>query len=367
MSETGPAKPLSPYSRLMNRAFADATPLTAQFEITYRCNHLCTFCYNSPSGAREMTTEQILGVLKKVADFGVLYLTLTGGEALCHKDFFKIAAEVRRLGMALRIYSNGYLMADKKVVRKIKALTPLEIEISVHGARPETHEALTKIRGSFEKTIQALENLNEAGIKVNLKCPITRLNQNELFEIKALAERLGRHITFDAVITPKDDGNLDPLALRPGDDFLEQYWGEWYAALHNGQLPPRGNHCASDGTANCGTGRSGFTIDPYGNLLPCVAFRRKAANMLEVDDLASLWRKSPVLNEVRSLSVEARKRLDERDDAGYITGFCLGVAETQTGDPLASYPQLEVNARAVRRSYELLQIGGATDQGRKSA
>ena len=55
----------SPYDRLMNRAFADATPMNCQIEITYRCNHLCTFCYNSPSGAREMTTEQIFSVLKK--------------------------------------------------------------------------------------------------------------------------------------------------------------------------------------------------------------------------------------------------------------------------------------------------------------
>ncbi len=357
----------TPYSRLMNRAFADAVPLTCQIEITYRCNHLCTFCYNSPSGEREMTTEQIFDVLRKVAEFGVLYVTLTGGEALCHKHFFKIAAEVRRLGMALRIYSNGYLMADKKVVRRIKELTPVEVEISLHGATAETHEGLTKIKGSFAKTVKAIENLNEAGIKVNLKCPITRLNQHELFEIKALANRLGRYIIFDAVITPKDDGDLDPLSLRAGDDFLEKYWGEWYAELHDGQSPPRGNHCESDGSANCGTGRSGFTIDPYGNLLPCVAFRRKIANVLEIDDIEHVWRHSPVANEVRALSVEAKRRIDALGEESYLTGFCLGVAETQTGDPLAFYPQVKVNARAVRRSYELLQIRGGSANDRKSA
>jgi len=351
----------------MNRAFAEAKPMNCQIEITYRCNHLCTFCYNSPSGAREMTTEQIFSVLKKVADFGVLYCTVTGGEALCHKDFYKIAAEVRRLGMALRIYSNGYLMADKRVVRKIKALSPMEVEISIHGARAETHEALTKIRGSFDKTVKALRNLGEAGIKVNLKCPITRLNQDELFEIKALAESLGRVVIFDAVITPKDDGSLDPLSLRPGDAFIEQYWGEWYSKLHDGLDPPRGNHCESDGSANCGTGRSGFTIDPYGNLLPCVAFRRPAGNLLEIDNFEQLWFGSSVLKEVRDLAVEATERLSEHPDGDYFAGFCLGVAEKQTGDPLGVYPQAEINAKAVRRNYQLLQIGGGSKEGRKSA
>ncbi len=142
---------------------------------------------------------------------------------------------------------------------------------------------------------------------------------------------------------------------------------EWYAKLHDGQMPPRGNHCASDGSANCGTGRSGFTIDPYGHLLPCVAFRRSAGNVLEMETIEKVWRGSPVLREVRDLSVEAKRRLDSREDARYMTGFCLGVAETQTGDPLAIYPQMEVNSKAVRRGYRLLQIGGSSDAQRESA
>ena len=347
----------NPYQRLLEKAFADAIPLSAQIELTFRCNHLCTFCYNSPTGQREMTTPQIFEALQKIADFGVLYLTLTGGEALCHKDFFKIAGEARRLGMALRIYSNGYLMADPAVVNKIKPLNPMEVEISIHGARPETHDELTRIKGSWAKTVQAVKNLRAAGLKVQLKCPITRLNQAELFEIRDLAGSLDAPMTFDAVITPKDDGGLDPLSLRADDEYLQKYWGEWYLDLHHGKLPPKKNHCASEGSeANCGTGRSGFTIDPYGNILPCVAFRRKVGNILEVERLDQIWASSPVLNEVRGLAIDATRRIREHENGSYVS-FCLGVAETQTGDPLGFYPQVEVNAKSIRRAYELLQIG----------
>ena len=357
MSEGMQQPPISPYQRLVEKAFSDAIPLSAQFELTFRCNHLCTFCYNAPEGRREMTTPEIFEALRKISDFGVLYLTLTGGEALCHKDFFKISAEARRLGMALRIYSNGYLLADKAMTKKVVDLKPMEIEISIHGANPATHDALTRIRGSFEKTMQGLRNLKEEGMKVQLKCPITKLNQNELFQIRDLADELGFFMTFDAVITPKDDGNLDPLALRPDETFLQKYWGEWYLELHHGKLPPRTNHCASDGaTANCGTGRSGFTIDPYGNILPCVAFRRAVANILEINSLNDIWGTSPVLNEVRDLAVGAREKLNGLEGGQYFQ-FCLGVAEKQVGDPLGIYPQAEINAKAVKRSYELLQIG----------
>jgi len=356
---------VSPYTRLVEKAFADSIPLSAQFELTYRCNHLCTFCYNSPTGQREMTTPQIFDTLKKISDFGVLYLTLTGGEALCHRDFFKIADESRRLGMALRLYTNGYLLADKAMVARVRALRPMEVEVSIHGARPETHEALTRIKGSFQKTVTALENLVEAGIKINLKCPITRLNQDELFGVREIGDRLGLFVTFDAVITPKDDGNLDPLTLRPTNEFLQRYWADDFAKLHRGKLPPKTNHCASDRVeANCGTGRSGFTLDPYGNILPCVAFRRKIANILEIESLEEIWGSSPVLNEVRDLSVEARRRLNQHENGKYMT-FCLGVAENQMGDPLAIYPQVDVNARAVKRAYEVLKIG--EERSEKSA
>ncbi len=363
MSETPQT---NPYRDMMGKAFANAIPLNAQFEITYRCNHLCTFCYNSPTGQRELTTPQIFEALKKMADFGVLYLTLTGGEAMCHKDFWAIAAETRRLGMALRVYSNGFLLGDKKVVNRLAKLGPHEVEISLHGARPESHEALTHIKGSFDKTVQALDNLVEAGIKVNLKCPITKLNQDELVGVRDIGEKRGLFVTFDPVITPKDDGNQDPLSLRPDDAFFERYWGELYQELHHGKLPPRANHCAAEGSeANCGTGRSGFTIDPYGNILPCVAFRRQVANILEIDSLERIWRTSPVLNEVRDLAVQASDELRKHKDGQYFQ-FCLGVAEVQTGDPLGVYPQAEVNAGAVRKTYELLQIEDKND-GRKSA
>jgi MoaA/NifB/PqqE/SkfB family radical SAM enzyme len=353
---TGQSAP-NPYRKLVEKAFSDAIPLSAQFELTFRCNHLCTFCYNSPTGQSELTTPQIFDSLRKIADFGVLYLTLTGGEALCHKDFFKIAQEVRRLGMALRIYSNGYLMADPQIVSKIRALSPMEVEISIHGARPETHDALTRIKGSFVKTVQAVRNLRAADIRVQLKCPITRLNQKELFQIRDLADELDAPMLFDAVITPKDDGGLDPLSLRADDEVLQKYWGEWYLDLHHGKLPPKKNHCGSEGSeANCGTGRSGFTLDPYGNVLPCVAFRRKAGNILEVERFEDIWSHSPVLDEVRELAVEATRRIRKHENGSYVN-FCLGVAENQTGDPLGFYPQVEINSKSIRRAYELLQIG----------
>lgn len=351
MSENGSSN-ATPYRKILDKAFAKAIPLSAQFEITYRCNHKCTFCYNAPVDRDELTTEQIFDSLRKIRDLGVLYVVLTGGEPLCHPDFWDIGREVRRLGMAVRVYSNGYLLALEKNIKRLEDLNPVVVEVSLHGATAETHEALTRIKGSFEKTTSAIRKLVDAGFNVQIKCPITHLNKEELHGVRRLADDLGVFLIFDPVITPKDDGDLAPLSLRADENFFVRYWTELYPELHHGKMPPRNEGCeARDDEAVCGAGRTGFTIDPYGWIYPCVALRRKAGNILEIEDLKKFWGESVILNDVRNLAVEARDKLNAHENAEFFT-FCMGVAETQTGNPLAMYPQAELNAEAVKLMYD---------------
>src|SRR5213594_499663 len=156
------------------RNWQQAVPMSALLEITFVCNHACTFCYNCPTGQKEMSTAEVLDALGKLADLNILYLTLSGGEPLVRKDFFEIARAARQMGFALRIYTNAYLI-DEVMAKKIKEIAnPLEMEISIHGAGPETHDKLTCVPGSLQRVIDAARYLRALGIKVTFKCPITR-------------------------------------------------------------------------------------------------------------------------------------------------------------------------------------------------
>ncbi len=339
---------------IMVRNWSRAVPMSALFELTFVCNHACSFCYNCPTGQREMTTAEVFSALQKLADFNILYLTLTGGEPLVRRDFFEIAARARALGFALRIYTNAYLI-DETMARKIKEIAnPIELEVSIHGARPETHEKLTCVPGSLQRVIEAVRHLTALGIKVNLKCPITRDNQEEVLDMHRLAGDLGANIMFDPVITPRDDGDRDPLGLMATDDFLRRFWSDdAYAGARKQPVPiPRND---APGEAVCGTGRSSLAIDPYGNIYPCVQWRRKAGNIKEVDSLKEIWHTSPVLIEVRKAAVEMADRLREQHQSGGSGGFCnfcLGVADLQTGDPRGTYPQAAKNAEFRKQAYE---------------
>jgi len=241
---------------------------------------------------------------------------------------------------------------DEVVAKRLKELMPFEIEISFHGDNPESFDKLTGVPGSFHRVIQGIKNLRAEGLKVNLKTPITNWNENELRGIKSLAESLGCHVAFDPVITPRDDGDSGPLALQATTEFLTKLFSSEYADLTGEEAPTPRNDCSVE--AVCGTGRSSISLDPYGNIYPCVQWRRKAGNITEIEDLRALWTGSPVLNEVRRIAVEIPKTTLKDFEHGAFASFCAGVAEVQTGNPMNLYPQVKENAQIRAAVHEQL-------------
>ena len=350
---------MNPYQAMIARRWKAAAPYSALFELTYVCNHACSFCYNCPTGEKELGTEQVFEALRKIADFGVLFLTLSGGEPLCRKDFFAIAAEARRLHFAIRVYTNGYLIDEAVAERLAEEVRPFEMEISLHGARPGTHEALTRVPGSFVNLVAGVRALRKRGIKVLLKTPITKMNMSELREMKVLADDLGAGIHFDPVVTPKDDGDQEPLQMGADEAFLKRWWSDEFLDVREEKVPVRRDD--REIAAVCGTGRSGFAVDPYGNIYPCVQWRRKVANILEISSLRDVWKGSPVLAEVRRVAEEIPRTTLKNSDVGEFTAFCAGVAWLQTGDPTRMYPQAELTARIRKKAY--LEIRARSDAG----
>ena len=89
-------------------------------------------------------------------------------------------------------------------------------------------------------------------------------------------------------------------------------------------------------TRHCGAGASTVAIDQWGNVLPCVQWRRPVGNTRD-EPLAAIWARSAALEEVRRITVSARdsaQRLRARDANAF---FCPGMAELLTGDPLTVY------------------------------
>jgi MoaA/NifB/PqqE/SkfB family radical SAM enzyme len=83
-------------AKMNQRALELGVPLSVHLDITYRCNERCIHCYLDHDDLGEMTLAEITSVLDQLAEAGVFFLTLSGGEVLMRRDFFEIVEHARK-------------------------------------------------------------------------------------------------------------------------------------------------------------------------------------------------------------------------------------------------------------------------------
>ena len=122
-------------AEMAGKALKLGIPLNVQLDLTYRCNERCIHCYLDHHDHGEMTTARKLRMLlEQMAEAGVFYLTISGGEILMRRDFFEILEYARELTFCIKLKTNGILIRKKEADR-IKALGVESVQISIYSAR----------------------------------------------------------------------------------------------------------------------------------------------------------------------------------------------------------------------------------------
>jgi MoaA/NifB/PqqE/SkfB family radical SAM enzyme len=162
----------------------------------------------------------------------------------------------------------------------------------------------------------------------------------------ALADSLGLPLQVDPEVTPRDDGGREPLQVSPSrEGVLRLFRLQFERGRAAAGGPPEVARGGDDGTMpapvhkHCGAGSSGIAIDPYGNVYPCVQWRRPVGN-LHRQGIREIWRSSAGLAEVRDLTVRIKERVDAQGPGSHLLNFCPGSA-AQAGSPLQLYPAAE--------------------------
>lgn len=267
---------ISPIDKFHQQSLEKCLPAYITMELTYRCNLHCRHCYLTDRERNELTLDEIKNIIDQIAGEGGFFLCLTGGEIFLRKDFFEIAFYVRDKNLALRLLTNGTLI-DKKAVGKIKELGPLDVGISIYGADAETHDYMTRVPGSFNKSIEALRLLNEAGVKTNLKCLVMNKNIDKIFEIQKLAEKLGAIANFDLTLTPQNNGNTSPLEYSIEEKDLIKV----YSSQKNIQkfIKERLTKTEKSQHSLCHAGKDLYSISPEGDVFPCLQWPFTLGNL----------------------------------------------------------------------------------------
>ena len=164
-------------------------------EVTARCNNNCRHCYiNLPerdADARdhELSLDQLKDIADQAVDLGALWCLITGGEPLLRDDFEDLYLYLKRRGLLVSVFTNGTLI-NSRHVELFKKYPPRDLEVTVYGVTRETYGRVTRRPDLFEASMEGLERLLNAGVKVNLKAvPI----QANLEEYGAIADFCRQH------------------------------------------------------------------------------------------------------------------------------------------------------------------------------
>lgn len=170
--------------------YLDAGSADHTLFITNKCNSNCIMCPVSDP-VRKNSEIETADTLLKIAgqipcDTG--HITITGGEPFMMKtDIFRLFDYLRRnLNQTeYLLLTNGRILADREYFTQFEASVPdkMLVGVPLHGYDAETHDRITRARGSFEQTMKGLKNLLSAHIKVEIRIVVSRLNLDFMDQI----------------------------------------------------------------------------------------------------------------------------------------------------------------------------------------
>ena len=81
-------------------------PITGVWEVTMGCNMRCGHCGSSCEGSLpgELNTEEALDLCDQIAELGLKWITLSGGEPLTRKDTPELVKRLSGNGVTINVF-----------------------------------------------------------------------------------------------------------------------------------------------------------------------------------------------------------------------------------------------------------------------
>lgn len=324
----------------VKRPFVPGAPFQIVWNITKACNMNCIHCYEN-AGKRdnnELSPEEVIIGLNLMSDAGVTSVAFSGGEPSIHPNILEFIEHTKNSGMFPAMATNGYMLADKGKSKKFVDAGLKFIQISLDGIHPETHDSFRQVDGAWKRAIKSVKNFVDAEIFVEVATTVTEHNKDEIPEMIDFVRDLGPdwfmlynfiptgkgHDIMEMDLSPDDRSELLKKAYSKNSDNKMQILSTapQYAAVADSMLSKDNNivptHFFNPEYKNpvimqlaefiggCGAGRFYMSIEPNGDIYPCVFFPHKEevklGNLTE-NDFEDIWQNNELLLDLRNKEI----------------------------------------------------------------
>ena len=271
---------------------------------SWRCNSLCKMCdlAKKPS-AGEMDINEFKRIVDELSDIGAAVFSFFGGEPFMREDILEMISYVRSKHLITQISTNGIILSDKKLARKLVETNCDIITFSLDCMDSVTYK---RIRGvdKFNETIEGIQNtiyfrdLLKKQTAINVNFVVMDENIDDAMEIIKFIKSLGIDLVtsypivelgylknyqsnefntklvdlFKELKKIKDRNNILDISI----DYLD------YIIKRITDKRPR---------VKCFAPISDIHIDPFGNVFPCIHFlgKEKAVGNINGKSIREFW------------------------------------------------------------------------------
>ena len=281
--------------RMIHLAASRQRPISGSMELLPLCNMDCDMCYVRLGRAEVEaqggihTADEWIRLGREMAEAGVLFLLLTGGEPLLFPGFQELYLELKQLGMLLTVNTNGTLISEEwaDFFGKHK---PRRVNITLYGTDENAYRDLCHYPGGFGKAVRGIRLLKERGVDIKINGSMTKANYRDMKKIYATGRQMGVPVHIDTYMYPGRHDRGKPFSEQPrllpedaaaagiegireedGAEALQEYARQCISlAAMEHPVYPSGNTCLA--------GRCSFTVDWKGNTRPCVMLSSPSVN-----------------------------------------------------------------------------------------
>jgi len=177
-------------------AFADfdQAPFTIAWEVTRACAYACVHCRADAQHKRdpnELDTEEALGLIDRLSEFGSPILVFTGGDPMMRRDLFELIAYANAKGLRCSLTPTATALPTEARLQKAREAGVRRLALSLDAPSPEVHDAFRQVAGSWERTMRILKNAQAAGLSAQVNTTVSKHNLALLPDMVPFIEEVG--------------------------------------------------------------------------------------------------------------------------------------------------------------------------------
>jgi MoaA/NifB/PqqE/SkfB family radical SAM enzyme len=258
-------------------------PAYIDIGVTYKCQCQCVHCAAHAfhgDEREEMDTSQLKDLIDQAHSLGTLQVIFSGGEPLLRKDTLELVRYAHEAGFIIRLNTNGLLLTPERVA-DIKEAGVNQVGISIDSAEPERHNVLRQKDGVYQKALEGLSYLRDAGLYFMFLTYASKANiAAGLAEIIRLGKKQGAFglFVFFPIAVGRWDLSYDQALTHEEREKVRQYHDLKQVYL---ELPTSRTNC-------CSYEKLLIYVTAQGDVTPCPFVPFPLGNLKD-HSLVELW------------------------------------------------------------------------------